>query len=82
MPETLAEYTKHTGQNRTVRDFAIEQGMIRPDTCTWTLDDADADTWSTSCDNLFMLSCDTPLAHGMRFCCFCGGQLVEDNADE
>ena len=82
MTETLAEYAKRTGRNRTVRDFAIEEGLLRPDTCTWTPTDEGTDTWATSCDNLFMLSCDTPLAHGMRFCCFCGGALVEGSADE
>ena len=60
----------------------VGQGMIRPDTCTWTPTDEGTDTWATRCDNLFMLSCDTPLAHGMRFCCYCGGQLVEGSADE
>lgn len=71
-PETLTEYLSRRAQ----------QVGVRPKSCTWTPDDEGTDTWATSCDNLFLLSCDTPHTHGMRYCCYCGGALVEGAADE
>jgi hypothetical protein len=39
--------------------------------------------WDTSCGKCFILSCDTPEAHGMKFCCYCGKPMeVLTHADE
>lgn len=46
-----------------------------PELCNWT-EDEDGN-WSTDCGNAFVLNDGTPIENKMKFCCFCGDQLVE-----
>lgn len=47
-------------------------------TCKWCQDgDPDQDVWLTECGEGFCLSEGTPFEHGMRYCCYCGGDLRE-----
>ena len=43
--------------------------------CTWKYDDSN-DYWETSCGNTFVLLDGTPNDNNMKFCCYCGGQIV------
>lgn len=62
---------------KTVRDRAIDGGLLRPDRCAWSPDSEGPDIWATECGELFYLTCQTPHGNKMRFCCYCGGALVE-----
>ena len=50
--------------------------------CTWTEDDLDG-VWRTDCvdsdgkHGAWVFNVGGPSANGMRFCCFCGGPLIE-----
>lgn len=44
--------------------------------CAWT-EDSDCGPWHTACGHAFTLEDGAPLDNGMRWCCFCGGQLVQ-----
>ena len=45
--------------------------------CTWAAQE-DGEFWNASCGHDFtVIDGDTPTAHEMRFCCFCGKRLVE-----
>ena len=47
-----------------------------PPFCRWT-EDGEA-CWDTDCDHKFVLTTDDgPVAHLMKFCCFCGKPLKE-----
>lgn len=44
--------------------------------CTWK-EDANADWW-TSCGERFVFNeVSKPSEHNFKFCCYCGGELVE-----
>jgi len=45
-------------------------------TCKWTEDESA--TWNTECGGAFDLSWGTPSENGMRFCSYCGKELVEE----
>ena len=55
----------------------LEENVILIDHCTWTLDDPSENAWETQCDNIFVLDDATPNENKMRYCCFCGGRLLE-----
>ncbi len=42
--------------------------------CTWVETDT---VWKTSCGNYFSVTMRTPTRRGMKYCCFCGGPLIE-----
>lgn len=46
--------------------------------CTWTNDDPESNFWVTECGKSFEVNDGTPLENDMRFCCFCGGELIEE----
>lgn len=51
-------------------------------TCTWTLDvdyGSDDRDYKTSCGQMFSLIEGGPKDNNMNFCCYCGGELIEDN---
>lgn len=54
--------------------------------CTWKQCSGEGgcydETWETDCDNMFTLNEGTPSDNRMKFCCFCGGELVEVLADD
>lgn len=54
------------------------QSQDRKDTfCVWHNDPETDNSWDTSCRQLFELYDGTPTENGMKFCCYCGGSLVE-----
>lgn len=44
-------------------------------TCVWAEDFEG--NWETQCDQLFVIIDAKPSENGMKFCCYCGGDLVE-----
>jgi len=42
--------------------------------CHWTENE---EAWSTSCDNYFIVLEGSPSQNEMRFCAYCGGELIE-----
>ena len=55
-------------------------------TCRWTQDEWDGDTYSTSCGDAFVFIDGTPEENGCKFCCHCGKPLeqvlLEDDEEE
>lgn len=47
--------------------------------CEWQ-EVEDISSWETTCGNLFTINEGTPSDNKMRFCCFCGGLIVERHA--
>lgn len=43
--------------------------------CVWT--QSEFDLWETDCNGAFQLNDGGPHDNDMRFCCYCGGALVE-----
>lgn len=43
--------------------------------CWWT--ENEDGYWDTSCDNAFEIIDGTPAENNFKFCCYCGGQLVQ-----
>lgn len=56
--------------------------------CQWAEDGSltYSEGWETECGNRFVLTEGTPTENDMKYCCYCGRQLVEvqqeDGADE
>lgn len=51
--------------------------MKKPDPCEW-VQDSDG-VWQTGCSNAFLVENEeTPTENGFKFCCYCGGKLIED----
>ena len=48
--------------------------------CTWTL--CDDESWNTDCGEYHLINDGTPAENNMRFCCYCGGRLVEATAQQ
>jgi hypothetical protein len=48
--------------------------------CIWT-EDPDGNWW-TDCDNGFVFTeSSSPTEHEFKFCCFCGGELIEEKEE-
>lgn len=46
--------------------------------CTWRFDDGyDGESWDTSCGEKFVFIDGGPIQNSLRFCCYCGGQMIE-----
>jgi len=47
--------------------------------CVWREDGCIdyAGTWNTECGQSFVLIDSTPTENNMRYCCYCGGELVQ-----
>lgn len=43
--------------------------------CEWVADEDGI--YHTTCQNSFVLNCDSPSENDMKFCCYCGGKLIE-----
>jgi hypothetical protein len=54
-------------------------GVPRDSDCTWQYnsDEFGEDTWATSCGETFLINDGVPSDNKMKFCCYCGGSLVE-----
>lgn len=50
--------------------------------CIWKQDGVGEEAWDTTCQNRFSLSDGTPSENYMKFCCYCGGVLMEQVAEE
>lgn len=49
--------------------------------CVWTVgDEVYGEPWETSCGNAFTLENDGPKENGMKFCCYCGKVLIEQES--
>jgi rRNA maturation endonuclease Nob1 len=48
--------------------------------CTWLHDEWE-DAWDTACGEKFQLTEGTPSENGMKYCCYCGGELKEKMND-
>ncbi len=47
-----------------------------PKPCAW-IQEGECDLWGTECGNAFTLNEGSPSDNGMKFCCYCGAELVE-----
>ena len=56
------------------RRAALQSQDRKP--CTWE-HDAEIDAYETTCGNTFIVGEGTPAENDMKFCCFCGGALIE-----
>ena len=45
--------------------------------CEWT-EDSDG-TWNTDCKSAFVLNDGNPRENGFKFCCYCGGKLIQND---
>lgn len=45
-------------------------------TCSWIVDEYGI--WHTDCDKMFVINEGGPIDNGMKYCCYCGKELVED----
>lgn len=59
----------------------MEKTGKRKDSCLWTRQDADSEWWSTSCGEEYYINFGIPTEQKMKFCCFCGRQLKEQDFD-
>lgn len=50
------------------------------DKCYWQADFPGSDTYQTSCGNLFTINDGSPEENEMKFCCYCGRDLIEEPA--
>lgn len=49
--------------------------------CKWTLVDEDCACYETDCGEVFELNAGTPKENKIGFCCYCGGELIEEDHD-
>jgi len=49
--------------------------MLNTKYCHW-YEDEDG-VWHTDCEKMFVLNTGTPTENKMRYCCYCGKNLVE-----
>lgn len=50
--------------------------------CVWMPEEWPGEAWETSCDGLYQITTGTPEDNGMKFCPFCGGELIEKEREE
>lgn len=56
--------------------------IAQPKQCRWVNDDPDGwNAWETECEATFELNDGTPQDNGMKYCPYCGGELVTDESD-
>ena len=51
--------------------------MNRTAICEWLQDDEDSPIYNTSCGGIFVITEGTPEEHRMKYCCYCGRNLIE-----
>ena len=44
--------------------------------CGWTRESEDSDTWATGCGEYFTINEGTPKDNQMKFCCYCGKEII------
>lgn len=50
--------------------------------CTWECEpDPDVEAWETACGNTFQFESGGPSENKMRYCCYCGANLIEAAAN-
>lgn len=52
------------------------------DTCTWSQEDHESEVYHSSCRKSFMFNDGGPVQNGLKFCCYCGKPLIEDQWKE
>ena len=57
-------------------NFSLRQQRDEP--CLWVRE-SDG-TWETGCDNMFMLNEGGPRDNDMKYCCYCGRPLIEEES--
>lgn len=45
--------------------------------CVWTFEEDDLWSYSTGCGNMFIFTDGTPEENDCKFCCYCGGKLID-----
>ena len=62
--------------------FFLDQGNKKENNyCNWKIDDYDAEFYRTSCDNLFLFSCNGIEENEFKFCPYCGGEIKEQKRE-
>lgn len=49
--------------------------------CTWKLHKNGPwvdEVWATECDNDFIMADGTPTENEFKWCCFCGGRIIDE----
>lgn len=65
---------------RAEEGYQTHNSVAKPD-CNWFNDQTAWENdggWDTTCGNRFYLCEGSPSENDMKFCCYCGGQLVEE----
>lgn len=77
-PEECKLYEPLTTDSDGVAEVALDCG-VKPAACIWEYnsDKFGEDTWQTSCGNSFILLEGVPNDNKMKYCCYCGGSLIE-----
>lgn len=69
VPENNPTYAEHSNN-----DCPKTQNV-----CSWIQeDDPEINLWRTSCHNAFYLDADKPSDNHMKYCCYCGKKIKED----
>lgn len=57
--------------------------MTDRETCEWRQQDVldNSANWDTSCGNIFVLMEGNPTDNSMKFCCYCGKELIHVTND-
>jgi len=57
--------------------------MTDRETCEWKQQDDwdNSANWDTSCGNIFVLMEGNPTDNSMKFCCYCGKELIHVTND-
>ena len=56
---------------------AQEQSNDNTETCKWTQDDYESDSWNTDCHQSFIFNDGTPEENSAKFCTYCGKPLEQ-----
>jgi len=51
------------------------------DTCEWSLEDDDTNSWQSECGHTFWFETGDPKENGLKFCAYCGRNLTQRAAD-
>jgi len=55
---------------------AVLARMRNKEKCTW-VEDSEGEYWNTSCNQAFTLLAGTPVENSIRFCPFCGDEVLQ-----
>lgn len=78
--EVMRLADEHAGESMLTREAvesAVRSLVERPVSCTWTYSSDDYSSWDTECEQAFCIESETPEKNDFKFCCYCGGRLVQ-----